>query len=1149
MSAVMKYSRLTIIALVLEFAFTGRVMAAELEKDKGANLHKAATNDYYSPFLINNIFNWYSNTGDGSFNYIVLQSGFEFPKGSLKTATFEDGLVWGGFHKGRSTPKVGGSTYWRGLQAGAILTPGTATTDPIADNPDLTKYRIYSVRPDVTPQTAFSSVQAMLEVEAALINRWKTLVSAQDLYNTYVQDWNEWPGNDGAPFDDVNGNGVYEPSIDIPGVPGAHQTLWYVANDMNTARVAGLYGSPPIGIEMQRTLWGYVSPSDIGNTIFIRTRIINKSGASIDSMFITQWSDPDLGDAGDDYAGCDTTRELGFVYNARPSDAVYGYAVPAVGYTLLAGPEVPGTPSDTATIGWTKRPGFRNLNLSSFVIFIGGNATYSDPRHGSGGDIQWYCMMNGLSGTCDPFIDPTTGMATKFPLAGDPVKGQGWIDGSPPFLYAGDRRIVMTAGPITVANGDTQEVVVAHLVAQGGDRLSSVSALKTATDRVRSFFSHLPPFAFPKFSAVAQYPTSSNAKVSILADARVSKVRSISTAVKRQDGSTVAVVELFDDGVHGDGQANDGVFGGAVTIPREPGSLAIDGTATDIQNRSYTWERIVEHITTAGPLEVSEPLVVSDNVNNDGIANAGEDVRYTIAVRNNTGLSLSNLTAAAGGSGLRITSLGAGGVDSMLYNPADPNSYMSVQIPDNFSASRLMIPVTIYDETGNWWADTISMNVSPALYSLRTVSLYDNHVSGPAQGYFNLLVVDPSQLTGHLYAIRGVDSIDTSGDHGFTLKDSTTGRVLLANQPVTDNLGHTTPTTDGFKVLSAYLETRSGTMSYGSFSTTSPFSAVHVTNTLDLEDFAGTMGNAYDHWYSGGVPYKRQHSVLLEFAATDSSGNLLSRNDTLASYAYRYLRNANAPSANPSFAPFIKNPSPGYAYQDYTRSLPFAAYDIDGSAPVRLMVGYLENNVAGGLVDGKYWPPIGVGGAPATTDNGLEIGPREWFFIFDVPYSQTPSSALQVDIYSNHVPLMWIGIPSRTSQKGFSRGDQFTIVAKHAPSAVDLWTFTLKHDDYLPSAYELSQNFPNPFNPATTIRYTLPYTSRVTLRIYNILGQEIQTLVDGLEGGGQKEIRWNGVNDSGTKVASGVYFYRLEVKETRESGGLYSSVKKMLLLK
>jgi len=77
--------------------------------------------------------------------------------------------------------------------------------------------------------------------------------------------------------------------------------------------------------------------------------------------------------------------------------------------------------------------------------------------------------------------------------------------------------------------------------------------------------------------------------------------------------------------------------------------------------------------------------------------------------------------------------------------------------------------------------------------------------------------------------------------------------------------------------------------------------------------------------------------------------------------------------------------------------------------------------------------------------------------------------------------------------------------------------------DEVPRSFELAQNYPNPFNPSTTIKYELPQASHVTLKVYSTLGQEVATLVHGLEDPGYKSVEWNA-----TGMSSGVYFYRLQ---------------------
>ena len=88
-----------------------------------------------------------------------------------------------------------------------------------------------------------------------------------------------------------------------------------------------------------------------------------------------------------------------------------------------------------------------------------------------------------------------------------------------------------------------------------------------------------------------------------------------------------------------------------------------------------------------------------------------------------------------------------------------------------------------------------------------------------------------------------------------------------------------------------------------------------------------------------------------------------------------------------------------------------------------------------------------------------------------------------------------------------------------------------------PGSYSLGQNFPNPFNPSTVIRYQLPASSQVSLKVYDVLGREVATLVDTRESAGIYSVSFDGSN-----LASGVYFYRLQA-------GNFSDMKKLTLLK
>ncbi len=89
----------------------------------------------------------------------------------------------------------------------------------------------------------------------------------------------------------------------------------------------------------------------------------------------------------------------------------------------------------------------------------------------------------------------------------------------------------------------------------------------------------------------------------------------------------------------------------------------------------------------------------------------------------------------------------------------------------------------------------------------------------------------------------------------------------------------------------------------------------------------------------------------------------------------------------------------------------------------------------------------------------------------------------------------------------------------------------------VPLAYKLTQNYPNPFNPSTRIKYSIPERSQVTLKVYNLLGQEVATLINEEQPQGNYVALFEG-----NKLATGVYFYRLEA-------GKFKQTMKMLLLK
>ena len=481
-----KTVKIILLLLLGLFLSVGNVYAEGGDKGKTGNTFEKPGQPIRAYMNINFISTLIKNTGVSDINSGQDASGLIYPKGSGQTAVYQSGFLWGAkIGNVGSNIHIGGTVYREGTQSGWINPDGTVVPE---DDPGV---RIWRVRPDVYPGGPNVDLGPEANDEAK---------SEADVRSQYELDWVEWPALIGAPYDDVDGNGMYDPSVDVPGVPGANQTIWFVANDQAPSRTSFMYGTDPMGIEMQATMWAYSQTGALGNMFFRRYLLINKTDIlgnpqTFDSMYVSMWSDPDVGDSGDDYAGCDTVLSVSFAYNGKGQDAIYGGTVPCVGFDFFQGPLVDGVAGqdrnkngvdDASDYGIFKNavvgPGKINLPMTAAYYYINQDPTLTDPVQGSydQGAVRWYRFMKGRIGlTNEPFVDPNTGQQTTFTLPGDPVAGTGWIDGQQ-FAYA-DRRIGMASGPFTMAPGDTQEVVVAEILAgaiQGVDRLSAVALMK-----------------------------------------------------------------------------------------------------------------------------------------------------------------------------------------------------------------------------------------------------------------------------------------------------------------------------------------------------------------------------------------------------------------------------------------------------------------------------------------------------------------------------------------------------------------------------------------------------------------------------------------------------------------------------------------------
>ena len=290
-------------------------------------------------------------------------------------------------------------------------------------------------------------------------------------------DFANWPVAQGAPWVDVDADGVYSPmpgGVDHPEFIG-DQVIYYVMND-GVATDHSVFNTAPLGVEVRMTVWGYDRLDAFGDMMFVKAQIFNMGGNDITDTYLGLWSDPDLGNAGDDFVGCDLDLSLGFCYNDG-ADLTFGYEAPAVGYDFFQAAFPTGDPADEQFCFGELKSGYKSLPMSSFVKYINSDDTYTDPNDAT----EAYNYMSGYLRDGSPFINSATGEETKFVHPDDPnlnVDGTDniWVDADD--NPADDRRFLMNVGPFNFNAGDSAEVVFGILHAQGASALGSVSLLK-----------------------------------------------------------------------------------------------------------------------------------------------------------------------------------------------------------------------------------------------------------------------------------------------------------------------------------------------------------------------------------------------------------------------------------------------------------------------------------------------------------------------------------------------------------------------------------------------------------------------------------------------------------------------------------------------
>jgi hypothetical protein len=297
----------------------------------------------------------------------------------------------------------------------------------------------------------------------------------------------------GAPYEDINLNGAFDELIDRPGMPEAIQTIFICLTDADasnhTSSEGFSGGTWPLYAEVHLTAWAY-DFDFIDDVQFFQWSIVNKSNAAWNKTYFSIVTDPDLGDAEDDYIGCDTSLQLAYCYNSDNVDGSgsgrsYGTNPPAVGQSFFRS----AISRNNGSID--------TLKMTSTCYFTGtgspGPTCEQDP---SSAPLLAYHYMEGLKKDGSQWLNPLTipYSATKFCYSGNPEDSTGWVEKKgrvescggfiPDSIRspspAGDRRFILSSGSqnFTVNAGDTQKIVMGQMIARGNNNVNGVTKLK-----------------------------------------------------------------------------------------------------------------------------------------------------------------------------------------------------------------------------------------------------------------------------------------------------------------------------------------------------------------------------------------------------------------------------------------------------------------------------------------------------------------------------------------------------------------------------------------------------------------------------------------------------------------------------------------------
>lgn len=428
------YNKFGLLLLVLVFAFTSAAMA-DVDRDKDQRARSTASKTSAGECTsegtasrnldVNNVRAALYNNGNLFYAGADL---YEVPKGSGNRSVFASGI-------------------WVGGYAGGQLRMAAAT------------YSDYEFRPgplfeDGTGPTNCADYDRMYKVNKLDIQNYEAT-------GALTNDLRDWPVELGAPVidgDGVPGNYNLEGG-DRPAILG-DQSIWWVMNDVSAPH--NTTNTQPIGLEAQVMAFAFNQAGALGNTTFYRYRLTYRGDVPLTDTYLGVWSDPDLGGAGDDYVGSDSTLGLGFVYNGTPTDGTYGAIPPALGYDFFQGPLVPAPGETYVDPDGTVHENATRLPMQKFVYYNNDPSPQGNP----GNAQEYYGYLSGFWRDGVPITFGGSGrdfsnQPTSYMYPSDPPAfwSEFNVDNQGTAVSPGDRRFIQSVGPFTLNPGDTQEIV------------------------------------------------------------------------------------------------------------------------------------------------------------------------------------------------------------------------------------------------------------------------------------------------------------------------------------------------------------------------------------------------------------------------------------------------------------------------------------------------------------------------------------------------------------------------------------------------------------------------------------------------------------------------------------------------------------------